>query len=75
MKREDVNYAISLLLLVAIVITGILGYIQAQFDLRKFIPHRYFAYLTLCFTVLHVYFNGGKLWRYFCRRVKEKVKK
>ncbi len=63
MKREDINVIISILLIFAICITGILGYLQSQFEFRKFVPHRYFAYATLGLTALHVYLNWGKLWR------------
>ena len=72
MKSEDFNYVISILLLLAIMITGILGYLQSQFDLRKFVPHRYFAYITLSLAALHVYLNGGKIWRYFRRKFGKK---
>ncbi|MHC4457605.1 MAG: hypothetical protein ACYS0I_11035 [Planctomycetota bacterium] len=68
MKREDINYVISLLLLFSICITGMTGYIQSQLELRKFVPHRYFAYATLCLAAVHVYLNVGKLWRYICRK-------
>jgi hypothetical protein len=47
MKRVDINYIVSLLLLFSMVITGITSYIQSQLDLRKFVPHIYFAYITL----------------------------
>jgi hypothetical protein len=49
-------------------ITGILGYLQSQFEFRKFVPHRYFAYATLSLASLHVYLNWGKIWR-FLRRI------
>jgi hypothetical protein len=68
MKREDVNYIVSLLLLAAIILTGLTGYVQAQLELRRFVPHRYFAYLTLCLTGVHVYLNAGKIWRYLRRK-------
>ena len=72
MKRVDINYALSILLLLSISITGILGYIQSQLDLRKFFPHRYSAYVTLCLMALHVCLNGGKVWRYMRRqKIKE----
>ncbi len=67
MKKVGVNYLISLLLIIFLCVTGMLGYIQAQLELRKFMPHRYFAYTTLCLAAVHVYLNGGKLWRYFFR--------
>ena len=72
MKRDDVSYTISLLLLLSIGITGITGYIQSQLELRRFIPHRYFAYVTLGLAAVHVYFNAGKLWRYIRRKLKRK---
>ena len=72
MKREDINYLISLLLLLFISATGIAGYIQSQLELRKFVPHRYLAYVTLSLAAVHVYFNAGKLWRYIRRKFKKK---
>ena len=70
MKRENVNYAVSLLLLFAVAVTGATGYIQSQLELRKFVPHRYFAYATLALAAVHVYLNAPKLWRYIHRKFK-----
>jgi hypothetical protein len=70
MKRKDINYTISLLLLVSICITGTTGYIQSQLDLRKFVPHRYFVYVTLSLAAIHIYFNAGKLWRHIRQKFK-----
>lgn len=70
MKRGDINYIISLLLLFSVVITGITGYIQSQLDLRKFVPHRYFAYVTLGLAAVHVCLNAGKIWRYIRSKFK-----
>jgi len=72
MKREDINYIVGFLLLLSISITGITGYIQSQLDLRRFVPHRYFAYTTLSLAAVHVYLNAGKLWRYVRRKLKRK---
>jgi hypothetical protein len=67
MKRETVQYVISLLLFVSICTTGILGYIQSELELRKFVPHRYFAYTTLSLAAVHLYFHLGKLCRFWHR--------
>ena len=72
MKREDINYAVSLLLLISVAITGITGYIQSQLELRKFVPHRYFAYVTLSLAAVHVYLNAGRVWRYILRKFRRK---
>lgn len=72
MKREDSKYTISILLLLSISITGMLGYIQSELELRKFVPHRYFAYTTLSLAAVHVFFNVGKVFRYIRRRVRRK---
>ncbi len=69
MKREDVNYIAGILLLISICITGALGYVQSELELRKFTPHRYFAYTTLSLAAVHVFLNAGKVWRYLNRRV------
>jgi len=71
-KREDLNYVTSFLLLLAICMTGITGYIQSQLDLRRFVPHRYFAYITLGLAAVHLWLNAGKLWRYIRRKIKKK---
>jgi hypothetical protein len=71
MKRVDIEYVLSILLFFSITITGALGYIQSQLELRKFVPHRYFAYTTLSLAAVHVCFNAGKIWRYFKRMVKK----
>lgn len=73
MRRQNINYAVSFLLLVSVTITAITGYIQAQLGLRRFVPHRYFAYVTLGLTAIHVYFNAGKLWRYIRGKFKRKT--
>lgn len=70
MKREDINHTVGLLLLFAVVITGATGYIQSRLELRKFVPHRYFAYATLCLAAVHVYLNAPKVWRYIRRKLK-----
>ncbi len=72
MKREGINYVVSFLLLLSICITGITGYIQSQLELRKFVPHRYFACVTLSLAAVHVYLNAGKLWQYIRRKIKKK---
>jgi hypothetical protein len=71
-KREDINYIVSFLLLLSIIITGMTGYIQSQLELRRFVPHRYFAYVTLGLAAIHVCLNAGKLWRYARRKLKRK---
>lgn len=70
MKRKDINYIISLLLLLSVAITGTTGYIQSQLDLRKFVPHRYFAYVTLSLAAIHIYLNAGKLWQHIHQKFK-----
>ena len=67
MKRSNFDYAISILLLISLCVTGLLGYIQSELELRRFVPHRYAAYTTLCLAAIHVYMNGGKLWRHIWR--------
>lgn len=67
MKR-DINYLISILLLIFLILTGITGYIQSKLDLRKFIPHYYFAYITLLLATIHVISNIKKLYHYFYQK-------
>ena len=69
MNRQDVNYAVTILLLISIALTGATGYIQSQLDLRKFVPHRYFAYATLVLAAVHISLNAQKLWRYLRKKL------
>ena len=71
MKREDIRYIVSILLFFSICLTGVLGYIQSELELRKFTPHRYFAYATLSLAAVHVTLNGGRIWRYLRRKLKK----
>jgi len=71
MKRQDINFAVSILLLLAVCITGVTGYIQSQLELRRFIPHRYFAYIALALAAIHVSLNADKLWLYIRRKFKK----
>ncbi len=70
MKRADVEYIVSILLFCSLSATGVLGFIQSQLELRRFIPHRYAAYTTLCLAAVHVCFHAGKVWRYLSRTFK-----
>ncbi len=73
MKRRDVNYLISILLILSIIVTGMLGYIQSELEIRKFFPHRYAAYTTLTLASIHIYLNFGKIWRYLKRIFSKKI--
>ncbi len=55
MKRHHLDYAVSILLLISLCVTGLLGYVQAELELRRFIPHRYAAYATLWLAAIHVF--------------------
>ena len=55
MKRHHLDYAVSILLLISLCVTGLLGYVQSELELRRFIPHRYAAYTTLWLAAIHVY--------------------
>jgi hypothetical protein len=72
MKRVDIEYIVAILLFFSVAVTGLLGYFQSQLELRKFVPHRYAAYTTLCLAALHVCLHAGKVWRYMRRIVKGK---
>lgn len=68
MNLRDITMVLSILLFVSLAITGVLGYLQSELDLRKFIPHRYFAYTTLILAAIHVMLHWKKLWRYVRKR-------
>jgi len=71
MNRADFEIIISILLIVAVCVTGVLGYFQSEMELRRFVPHRYAAYTTLILTAVHVSLKSGKLLRYIRGRRKE----
>ncbi len=64
MTRRDLNFIVATALLISIAVTGTLGYIQSELELRRFFPHRYAAYTTLSLASVHLCLNFGKLWRY-----------
>ncbi len=59
--RLAINYILSLLLLFSLIMTGTTGYIQSALELRRFVPHKYFAYATLTLATLHVLINFRKI--------------
>ncbi len=74
MNRWDITIVLSILLLISLAITGVLGYLQSELELRKFIPHRYFAYTTLILAAIHVILHWKKLWRYIRKRLRTNTK-
>ncbi len=72
MKRTHVDSAVSILLLLSLCVTGLLGFIQSELELRRFVPHRYAAYATLCLAALHIYIKGSEFWRHIWRMVRHK---
>ncbi len=70
MNRTDFEVIVSVLLLLAVCVTGFLGYIQSELELRRFVPHRYAAYTTLILTAVHVSLKWDKLVRYIRGRRK-----
>jgi hypothetical protein len=72
MKRIDFDVMISVLLLLSLCVTGLLGYVQSELELHRFVPHRYAAYATLILAAIHVATNASKLWHYVLKRIKPK---
>lgn len=68
MKRH-IDLIISILLFFSLAITGGTGYIQSELELRKFIPHKYFAYLTLMLAFLHITFKYKRILNYLRQKV------
>jgi hypothetical protein len=68
MRTSDLNYLVSLLLILFLAATGVAGYIQTRLDLHHFIYHRYLAYGTLFLGAVHLSLNIRKLVRYLIRR-------
>ena len=71
MNRADFEIIISFLLILAVCVTGVLGYLQSELELRRFVLHRYAAYATLVLTAVHVALKWGRLWRYIRERRKD----
>jgi len=57
----NISFFLCIILLVCVAVTGLAGYIQTKLDLHRFVLHKYFAYCTLCITVLHVAANWRKI--------------
>jgi hypothetical protein len=66
----SLKYVLSLLLFLSVLCTGMTGYLQSTLELRRFVPHRYFAYTTLTLTAVHVILNFKRLVRFFGGRRK-----
>lgn len=67
MKRHA-DFIVSILLIFSLAITGSTGYIQSELELRKFVPHKYFAYSTLILGFFHLLFKYKKIIHYFKQR-------
>lgn len=63
MKRH-IDFIISILLIFSLAITGSTGYIQSELELRKFVPHKYFAYTTLILGFFHLLFKYERILHY-----------
>ncbi|MDP3048005.1 MAG: hypothetical protein Q8N12_01065 [Thermodesulfovibrionales bacterium] len=63
--KQHIDYMVSFILILLLIITGITGYIQSELELRKFVLHRYFAYSTLIFGFIHLIFKWRRLLSYF----------
>ncbi|TNF98641.1 MAG: hypothetical protein EP297_07570 [Gammaproteobacteria bacterium] len=61
MSQQTLNRLVSWALLLSITCTAILGTIQSEFELRRFFPHRYAAYITLTLVVIHLFLNRRAL--------------
>lgn len=72
MNRAGFEIIISILLILAVCVTGVLGYLQSELELRRFVPHRYAAYTTLILTAVHLSLKWDKLSRYIRERRKDK---
>jgi hypothetical protein len=62
--KRHIDYIVSIILILLVPITGSLGYIQSELELRKFIPHKYFAYTTLLFAFIHILFKWKRVLNY-----------
>ncbi|OHB98326.1 MAG: hypothetical protein A2W74_02255 [Planctomycetes bacterium RIFCSPLOWO2_12_38_17] len=70
MKRHIDNWA-SIVLILSIIITGTTGYLQSELELRRFVPHKYFAYTTLALAFTHLLFKWKKIVNYFKPRTRQ----
>ena len=65
MKKRVGDIALSLILLVSLIFTGLAGLIQSNLDLHKFRYHKYGAYFTLFCALIHVIINLPVVIKYF----------
>lgn len=65
--RKELKYILSLLLALLLGLTAATGFIQVALDLNRFIFHKYFAYLTVFLTGVHVYLNREAVVSYLRR--------
>ncbi len=69
MSARDLNYAVSLVLLLAATVAAASGLAADALDINKFWPHRYAAYLTAGLAGLHVYLNWSRLMTWLRRKL------
>lgn len=69
MKRADLNYPLSAVLIGVLVLVTITGLIEATLDINHFIWHKYSAYIFVALAAVHVYLSYKTLMAYFTKRL------
>ena len=64
MKKPDISFIVCFLLILALVITGISGFIQVKLDLHRTTIHKFSAYSTLSLSLVHILINFRKFINY-----------
>ena len=64
MKKPDISFIVCFLLILALVVTGISGFIQVKLDLHRTTIHKFSAYSTLSLSLVHILINFRKFINY-----------
>jgi hypothetical protein len=59
--RKRIGVTVSLLLLTAVVVTFLTGFVAAALDLNRFAYHKYAAYLAIILAATHVFLHRRSL--------------
>ncbi len=64
MKKPDISFIVCFLLILALAVTGISGFIQVKLDLHRTTIHKFSAYSTLSLSLVHILINFRKFINY-----------
>ena len=62
--RHDINYLVSALLLVTVLVAATMGLVADLWDLNEFVYHKYPGYALAILALVHTYLQWGRLVGY-----------